>query len=286
MLAAGAAGVGLSSPAQANLTISLQLAGGATSALIVGTAPIEIDVWAQITPNLPSTSYAPQSGDAFPGQAKDYGFDQAYYGVISTQVNPSGDVATSGGITSAALESWVNNTGLGATPGVVGDSNSDGAADVGDAPPETETGTNVSYALALTAPSSTAGSSGSIPAGDVKSLPGGGYEFLLEKEYYTPSATDATTLGRQITYSPETTGSAAGGAIWTEDGSPGVQGSPGTAQTGHILLPGPPTTNGKDTGNEVAGSSVLLYTPAVPEPATVSLLGLSALGLLTRRRKA
>jgi hypothetical protein len=288
VLAATAAGLAVNSTAQANLTISLQLAGGATSALIVGTTPIEIDVWAQVTANLPSSSYAPESNDAFPGGAADYGFEGAYFGVVSTQVYPTGDVTSSGGLTSAALEPW--DRGSLSKPGILGDTNGDGAADNGENP-ETEEGNNVAYAVGATAqtawPNPVPANDPGIPAGDVQALPGGGYEFLLERMFFTPSMADATTVGRQISYSPVIPTSTRGGpALWVEDGTPTVRGAPGDASPGMIIPPNPnPLQPGvPDPGNFLVGSSVLLYE--TPEPASVSLMSFVAIGLLARRRKA
>jgi hypothetical protein len=273
----------MSSPAHASLTISLQLAGGATSAAIVGTTPIEIDVWAQVVANLPSSSYAPESGDPYPGSAADYGFQGALYGIVSTQVYPTGDVAMSGGLTSAALESW--DKGFGSKPG---------AADLGESP-ETIDGNNVAYAVGATAqtawPNPVPANDPGIPSGDVEPLTGGGYEFLLERVFFTPSASDAMTVGREITYSaviptgPHTSSA----ALWVEDGTPTVRGAPGAGIPGQIILPTPgpdPTGAGSpDPGNFQVGTSVLLYTET-PEPTGISLLGFGVVGMLARRRRA
>jgi uncharacterized membrane protein YdcZ (DUF606 family) len=272
VLAAGAAGLAIASQAQANLTISLQLAGSTptapiTSAPIVGTTPIEIDVWAQVTATYASSYYSGANGLA------DYGFSSAYYGIVSTQVSPSGDVATSGGITSAALESW--DKGLGAEPGIIGDTNSDGAADVGESP-ESTTGANVAFANGNSSPPAMTGVQiASTNPTDVVALPGGGYEYLLERVYFTPSATDASTLNRKITYSPmlPLSSTHGGPAIWLEDGDNAEYGRLSSTQ-GNLA----------QTSNFIQGSSVLFYL--VPEPTSVSLLGLTAVGLLSRRRKA
>lgn len=293
VLAAGAAGFAITPQAHASLTISLQLAGSTagapiTSAPIVGTTPIEVDVWAQVVPNLAAGSYTgtnPITASTYYGQggASAYAFTFAYYGLVSTQVSPGGDVATSGGLTSAALESW--DKGSGASPGVLGDTNADGAADDGSSP-ESALDNNVAFAVGntsnspypygVTASDVQPTDPGGIPATDVMPLPGGGYEFLLQRDYFTPSATDATTLGRKISYAVSIpTGSTS--ALWIEDGD--------AARPGKITING--NSNTSDPNNYLVGSSVLFYVPGVtPEPASVSLLGLTAVGLLARRRKA
>src|ERR1700722_7711822 len=127
---AGAAGLlGVASAAQADMKISLQFTNGTSTHQFTAadeTTPVEIDVWAQITPN---TNFdgpaAPGGGNPnYPGVASDYIFNSAVYGVLSTQVSGSG-----GGLTSAALEAWAN--GAGAAAGPITDANGDGAADLG-----------------------------------------------------------------------------------------------------------------------------------------------------------
>lgn len=270
ILAATSAGLmGIGAVAQADMKLSLQFTDStSTHTFVAGDVgtPLEIDVWAQITPN--PTFDGGASGQ---GNGSAYTFLSAPYVVLSSQVSGSG-----GGLSSAALEAWANFTG--STNGVIGDTNSDGANDLGTSSSAPQSDTTAPLSINNGGSSPYSNGSTNIPAADQQPLSGGGFEFLIEKLFYTATANDLTS-GRVIDYTLTPPHAGKTTANWVEDGN----------QDGTTNSTNDSGTANKNVGNLTGSTIALVFGASVgntPEPASIGLLGLGAVGLMSRRRKA
>lgn len=263
LVLAGAAGLlALSPVVRANLNIALQFPDGSTTHTFTPvdlTTPVEIDVWAQLRPNV---TYDGANAN-YPGTAADYTYAISNFGIYSSQVaNPYN---STGGIVSAVLESW---NGLTALPGPISDANNDGANDVGGVFPPAGASTLLASPKGAF-PGGTAANSVS-PAADVAPLPGGGFEFLVEKIYY--QATPADLLAHDIDYYVLVQKLGSNAAVWIEDDD--------RADAGTIDTP-----SGPIAASLYTGTGEVFFTN-VPEPLSSALLGLTSAGLLARRQRS
>jgi len=251
------------SVARGDLKLSLQIAG-ATAATYNSPAlgsQIEIDVWAQVTPN---ATY--DHGASTQGFGSEYALLSVPYVVLNTNV-----AANSTGLSSNALEAWANYTG--ATPGTLV-VDADGSNDLGTSSSAPQSDATAALASNAGGPSPYANGNTNIPAADQVSLPGGGYEFLLEKLYYTVTAADLSAGVRTVDYTVYGPHAGKTTANWIEDGN----------QDGTTNSTNDAGVSNKNSGN-LTGSTLQL-TIVTPEPASISMLGLGAAGLMARRRKA
>jgi hypothetical protein len=267
LLVSAAAALFLCRSSSASLTINLQFADGTTQYHLTPSDSgntIPINVWATVTTPTPLS-------------ANNYnGLQFIYYDVLSSVPNggqgtPGGSTAADGQLTSASLTPIFNANG--SQDGSIMDANGDGALDLG---PDTSPNqfTNVQQMVLL------AKARSSNPVFSNQPDPGsGGYSvsFLIEQLDFQVNSdngveTDFSTIIPTLSnpYEP---------ANWFEDVPSSVVFDHGNQGVGTEYTQTAPILAG--TGVQIFGNGAAV----VPEPASISLIAIGCVGLLTRRRR-
>ena len=249
----------LASSAQAALTLDLRFSDGSKLKQITAgdLTPISINVWAVV------------SGAA--GNSAEEGL-QSVIGAFRSNVISAG---FTGGITSAALGSgW---GGSGSAVGVATNLSADGIGDWGNASntPLTLGTTFFRARTSKSVPNQIDFGDATSPGGSTfNSLADGGAEFLIGSVVFTPTA---APQGAILDYAPNTVlgGTVAPAGWWEDAGDTSAANPTGGKLVSNGTL-GPATPN-------VALGTVRIEVP-IPEPTSLGLLGLGALGLVRRRR--